>query len=111
MLLEMTCCCAGIVTLFATIRHFTGVGSHVASKITIARVVALWTNKRFLSAVNSLVSFQVARCVASVAALFAIVTFLSIMLNIVDIELSAHVEYFKFWSLYWICDASSNIKV
>ena len=38
-----------------------------------------------------------------------VVTFLSIMLKIVDIELSGHVEYFKFWSLYWICVASSNI--
>ena len=68
----------------------------------IARVVALQTNKRFLSAVNSLVSFQVARCVASVAALFAIVTFLSIMLKLVHFELAGHFEIYFFWRVRYL---------
>ena len=65
-LLEMTYCCAGIVTLFAAIRHFTRGGSHVASKLAsfFARVVALCTNKGFLFAVNSHVDFQAGRSVA-----------------------------------------------
>ena len=58
-LLETACRCAGIVTLFAPMGHFTGVGSHVGCKIAslFARVVALWTNKGLFSAVNSYVSF------------------------------------------------------
>ena len=60
MLLETTRSCAGIVALFAFIRLFTGVGSHVASKgaSLFARVVALCTNKGLLSAVNHLLGFQ-----------------------------------------------------
>ena len=101
--LQMTCRFAGIVTLFATIRLFTGVGSKMAFETTscCARVVALWTTQGFLSTVNQHVSFQPRRCVAWVAALFAILTFLSIMLKIVDIELSGHVEYFKFGFCIW----------
>ena len=86
-------------------------GSHVGSKSIScrARVVAVCANKGLLSAVNSHVDFQLGRCVTSIAALVAIVTFLSIRLKIVDIEFSGHVEYFKFWSLYSICVAGSYL--
>ena len=57
--LEITTCGAEIVALLATIRHFTGVGSHVGSKVAsvFARVVALCTNEGFLYAVNKHVCF------------------------------------------------------
>ena len=60
--------------------------SHVDSKPVslIARVVALWTNKRFLSAVNSHVGFQIGKFGTRVAALIAIVIFLCIRLDLVD---------------------------
>ena len=60
---ENMCPCGGIFALFATIRLFARVDLHVDSKPAslIARVVALWTNKRFLSAVNSLVGFQIGK--------------------------------------------------
>ena len=75
--LEITTCGAEIVALLATIWHFTGVGSHVGSKVAslFARVVALGTNKGLLSAVNSCVYFQLGRSVRSVTALLANVTF------------------------------------
>ena len=64
--LKITCPFARKYTLFAAIRHFTRVGSHVASKLAsfFARVVALCTNKGFLFAVNSHVDFQARRSVA-----------------------------------------------
>ena len=78
--------------------------SHVDFKpiSSCAREVALRTNKGLLSAVNSLVSFQLARCVASVAALFAIVTFLSIMLKLVHFELAGHFEIYFFWRVRYL---------
>ena len=56
---ENMCPCGGIFALFATIRLFSRVESPVDSKPAnlIARVVALWTNKRFLPAVNEHVCF------------------------------------------------------
>ena len=50
----------------------------------IARVVALQTNKRFLSAVNSRVGFQIEKFGTRLAALIAIVIFLYIRMNLVD---------------------------
>ena len=103
-LLQMTCRFAGIVTLFATIRLFTGVGSKMAFETTscCARVVALWTTQGFLSIVNQHVSFQPRRCVAWVAALFAIVTFLSIMLKLFHFELAGHFEIYFFWRVRYL---------
>ena len=90
--------CGGIFALFVTIRLFSGSDSHVDSKPTslIARVVALWTNKRFLSAVNSHVGFQIGKFGTRVAALIAIVIFLCIRLDVVDF---GHLG--KFW--FMIC--------
>ena len=59
----------------------------------VARVVALRTNKGFLSAVNSHVGFQPRRCMTRIAALIAIVSFLSIRVKIVGIMLSCHLEF------------------
>ena len=50
----------------------------------IARVVALQTNKRFLSAVNSPMGFQIEKFGTRLAALIAIVIFLYIRMNLVD---------------------------
>ena len=50
----------------------------------IARIVALCTNKRLLSAVNHHVGFQLGRSVKIIATLFAIITFLSISVSFVD---------------------------
>ena len=76
------------------IRLFSRVDSHVDSKPAslIARVVALWTNKRFLSAVNSHVGFQIGKFGTRVATLIAFVIFLYIRLDLVDF---GHLE--KFW--------------
>ena len=62
-LFEISCHFARVVTLFAIVRPFTGVGSHVDSKVAscCARVVALCASKGLLSAVNSHVSFHVGR--------------------------------------------------
>ena len=91
------------------IRLFSRVDSHVDSKPAslIARVVALWTNKRFFSAVNSHVYFQVGRSAKRIATLVAIVSFLSV--KIVCIRLSCHLECFGFWSLFYLRAAFSNI--
>ena len=124
--LEISCCCARIVALLATIRLFSWMGSHVDSKTAsccarvvalwtnkrflsavnshvdskmvscCARVVALWTNKRFLSAVNAHVVFQIGKFATRVAALIAIVIFLCIRLDLVDF---GHLR--KFW--FMIC--------
>ena len=60
--------------------------SHVDSKPVrlIARVVALQTNKRFLSAVNSHMGFQIEKFGTRLAALIAIVIFLYIRMDLVD---------------------------
>ena len=50
----------------------------------IARVVALQTNKRFPSAVNSHMGFQIEKFGNRVAALIAIVIFLYIRMDLVD---------------------------
>ena len=50
----------------------------------IARVVALQTNKRFLSAVNSHMGFQIEKFGTRLAALIAIVIFLYIRMVLVD---------------------------
>ena len=67
---------------------------HVDSKdiSSCARVVALCANKRLLSAVNSHVDFQVRRSVTRIATLVAIVTFLCIMMKLVDFKLAGHLE-------------------
>ena len=56
-------CLLRIFAPFATIRLFSSVDSHVDSKPAslIARVVALWANKRFVSALNSHVGFQIGK--------------------------------------------------
>ena len=74
--------CGGIFALLAIIRLSSRVDSHVDSKpvILIAKVVSLWTNKRFLSAVNSHVGFQIGKFGTRVAALIAII-FLYIRLD------------------------------
>ena len=67
-------------------------GSHVASKTgsCCARVVTLSTNKGLLSAVNSIVYFQLGRSVARIAALLATVTFLCNRMKIIDFKLAGH---------------------
>ena len=57
-----------------------------------ARVVALCTNKWFLSAVNLHVSFQHKRFVARKVALVAIVNIFCIMMNPIDFKLGSHLE-------------------
>ena len=57
-----------------------------------ARVVALCTNKRLLSAVNSHVSFQLGRRITIIAALLATVTPLCRRSKIVDFKLAGHLE-------------------
>ena len=52
----------------------------------IARVVALCTNKRLLSAVNHHVGFQLGSSVERIARLFAFVIFLDIRVDLVDID-------------------------
>ena len=71
--------------------------SHVDSKPVslIARVVALWTNKRFLSAVNSHLGFQIEKFGTRLAAVIAIVIFLYIRMDLVDF---GHVG--KFWKTW-----------
>ena len=61
-------------------------GSHRDSKGTsfIARIGALCTNKRLLSAVNHHVGFQLGRSVERIATLFAFVIFLDIRMDLVD---------------------------
>ena len=88
---ENMCPCGGIFALFATIRLSSRVDFKPAR--LIARVVALWTNKRFLSAVNAQVGFQIGKFGTRVAALIAIVIFLCIRLDLVDF---GHLG--KFWS-------------
>ena len=102
--LEITCRFAGKLALFANVRLFTGVGSHVASKSAscCARVVALCTNKGLLSAVNSHVSFQAGGVIARIAALVALVIFLCISLNFVHFELACHFEIFLFWRVLYV---------
>ena len=62
--------------------------SHVDSKIASchARVVALYTKKLFLSAVNPHVPFQLGRSVAWVATLVAIIAFLYIKYKQIEFE-------------------------
>ena len=62
------------------------VGSHMDSKGTsfVARIGALCTNKRLLSAVNHHVGFQLGRSVERIATLFAFVIFLEIRMGLVD---------------------------
>ena len=90
---ENMCPCGGIFTPFATIRLFSNVDSKPAS--LIARVVALWANKRFVSAVNSHVGFQIGKFGTRVAALVAIVSFLWLRMNIVDF---GHIGNFRLMS-------------
>ena len=52
--------------------------------------------KGLLSAVNSHVDFQVRRSVTRIATLVAIVTFLCIMMKIVDLKLVGHLDIFLF---------------
>ena len=89
------------------IRLFSRVDSHVDSKPAslIARVVALWTNKGFLSAVKSHVGFQRWRPVTWVPALLTLVTFLCIIKQLVDHQLTGHLEI----SLHLACTACSNV--
>ena len=89
---ENMCPCGGIFPMFATIRHFSRVDSHVNSASLIARVVELWTNKLFLWAINSHVGFQIGKFGTRVATLIAFVIFLYIRLDLVDF---GHLE--KFW--------------
>ena len=84
---ENMCPCGGIFALFATIR----LSSRVDFKP--ARLIALWTNKRFLSAMNAQVGFQIGKFGTRVAALIAIVIFLCIRLDLVDFG-----HLWKFWS-------------
>ena len=76
-------------------------GSHVASKIVrcCARVVALCANKGLLSAVNSHVDFQLRRYITRMAALVALVIFLCIRREIIDIKLTGHLA---FWQVLWV---------
>ena len=79
-------------------------GSHVCPKgiSSCAREVALCANKGLLSAVNSHMGFQVGRCVAGVAALNAIVTFLCISVNFIHFHLAGHFEIFLFWRVLYV---------
>ena len=92
------CPCGGIFALFATVRLFSRVDSHVDSKPAslIQKVVPLWTNKRILSAVNSHVGFGIGKFGTREAALIAIVIFLCIRLDLVDFGYLG-----KFW--FMIC--------
>ena len=69
-----------------------------------AEVVALWTNKRSLSAVNWQVGFQLRRFVKWVAAMVVIVIFLCFKGDMVDFGQD-------FWSLYsaYVLKASVNL--
>ena len=49
---------------------------------------------------NSNVSFQLGRCITRIAAMLAIVSFLSVSVKIVDIMLFCHFEFFGFRSLF-----------
>ena len=95
---ENMCPCGGIFALFATVRLFSRVDSHVDSKPAslIQKVVPLWTNKRILSAVNSHVGFGIGKFGTREAALIAIVIFLCIRLDLVDFGYLG-----KFW--FMIC--------
>ena len=76
-------------------------GLHVVSQVAslCARVVALCTNKRFLSGMNSHVLFQIGRSVTRMAALVALVIFLCIRREIIDIKLTGHLA---FWQVLWV---------
>ena len=79
-------------------------GSHVGSKSTScrARVVAVCANKGLLSAVNSHVDFQLGSCITRVAALVAIVTFLSIMMKLAHFDIAGHFEIFLLWRVLYV---------
>ena len=74
-------------------------GSHVGSKIAscCARVFALCTNKRLLSAVNQHVDFQLGRCITRISALVAIVTLLCVSLKFFYFYSVGHLEAFLFF--------------
>ena len=82
-----------------TIRLISRVDLHVDFKAASfsARVVALRTDKRFLSAMNSHVFFQHGRCVRWEAALVAFVSFLYIRMDLVEF---GHLE--KFWFMIYV---------
>ena len=79
-------------------------GLHVASEgaSSCAREVTLWANKGLLSAVNQHVSFQRGRCVTRMAALVAIVTFLSNMIKLAHRDLAGDFEFFLL--AYAVCN-------
>ena len=82
-------------------------GSHVDSKVvsSCARVVAMSTSKRFLSAVNQHVSFQLGRSVARIATLVALVILLCIKINLSCVRFVGHLDI----SLSMACASDTNV--
>ena len=82
-------------------------GSHVDSKVvsSCASVVAMCTNKRFLSAVNQHVSFQLGRSVARIATLVALVILLCIKINLSCVRFVGHLDI----SLSMACASDTNV--